>query len=292
MRQRKSIGENIFDSLIYISVTLAALTCLYPMLHVVFSSLSDGEQLYFHYGPVFYPLGFSFHGYNIILVNPSVWTGYGNTLIYVIVGTSINMFLSTIGAYVLSRPYYRLKVIFTVFVVLTMYIYGGMIPNFILVKNLNMLDTRWALLLPNAVLTWNLIIMKTSFQGVPHELEEAAIIDGAGHGRLMTQIVIPVSKATIAVMVLFYAVFHWNSWFHAMIYLQNRDLYPLQLILRELLVSISDPSSSYTGTTGVDYWEDVVLNATIVVATVPILFIYPFIQRYFVKGVMVGSLKG
>ena len=255
MAIKKSASDYIFEAVLYIAVTFAAIICLYPMLHVIFSSLSDGEKLYVHYGPIFYPQGFSLHGYKIVLSNIGIWTGYFNTLIYVIGGTGINMLMTTIAAYVLSRPAFKLKMLFTFFIVLTMYVYGGMIPRYLLVSGLGLLDTRWALLLPNAIITWNMIILKTAFQNAPYELEEAAMIEGAGHIRLLTQIVIPVSKATIAVMVLFYAVFHWNGWFSAMIYLQSRKLYPLQLLLRELLVTKSDHSSSYLGSTGIDYWE-------------------------------------
>ena len=178
----------------------------------------------------------------------------------------------------------------TMMFVFTMYFTGGTIPNFILVKSLGLLNTRWALILPVAIGTWNMLIMRTAFASVPSALEEAALIDGANDLQILTKVILPVSKATLAVIFLFYAVGHWNSWFNALIYLPNeRELFPLQLILREVLISNSDYSSSEIS---VDYLGESIRYAIIIVSTVPILCIYPFIQKYFVKGVMMGSVKG
>jgi putative aldouronate transport system permease protein len=197
--------------------------------------------------------------------------------------------MTTIGAYVLSRDGFALKKFFTMFIVFTMYFTGGIIPNFLLVRSLGLLNTRWALIIPNAIGTWNLLVMRTAFKNVPASLVEAASIDGANDLVILWKVMVPVSKATMSVIFLFYAVGHWNSWFSAMVYLpMARNLYPLQLFLREILVTSSEISS---GDTTIDYIGELVKYASIIVSTLPILCLYPFVQKYFVTGVMLGSVK-
>ncbi|MEY8312959.1 carbohydrate ABC transporter permease [Oscillospiraceae bacterium 42-9] len=290
----KSMGEKIFDVVNYALITLICLICLYPMLYVLFASLSNGNKLYTHVGPIWAPLQpMTLEGYRHVLSNPDILTGYFNTLIYVVAGTLFSMLLTVLGAYVLSRTDYKLKKFFTMFVVLTMYLSGGMIPTFIVVRNLGMLDTRLAIIIVGSVSTWNMIVMKTSFSAVPKGLEEAAIIDGANEIQVLTKVILPTTKATLAVIVLFYAVGIWNSWFNAMIYLQDRKLYPLQLFMREILVedSAMEGAADIQSGIGVNYIKPLLKYCTIIVSTVPILCVYPFVQRYFVKGVMMGSLK-
>ena len=226
----------------------------------------------------------------MVLQNPNIPQSYLNTILYVIAGTAINMFLTTLGAYALSRKGFMFKRTLTLLIVFTMYFNAGLIPNFLLVKGLGMYDSVWALLLPGAVSTWNLIVMKTSFASVPISLEESARLDGANDFVTLWKIFLPLSKATVAVMILFYAVGHWSSWFNAMVYLQDREKFPLQLIMREILISNSTSGNSMADT-DVMFLQEVVKYATIVVSTVPILFIYPFAQKYFMKGVMMGSVK-
>lgn len=289
-RIKKSRGDMVFDIVIYTVVTLITIACLYPMLHVVFASFSDPVMIMNHTGPLIKPLGFSLEGYKAVLNNQNTWTGYRNTLFYVIVGTAVNMVMTTLGAYALSRKEFMLKKFFTMLIVFTMYFTGGIIPNFLLVKNLAMLNTRWALIIPTAIGTWNMLVMRTAFASVPESLEEAAIIDGANDFVVLLRVILPVSKATMAVIFLFYSVGHWNAWFNAMVYLPRaRDLYPLQLFLREILISNSDVT---TGEMTVDYLGELIKYSTIIVSTLPILCLYPFLQKYFVTGVMMGSVKG
>ena len=290
MIESKSMGDKIFSSIVYSVMGLFSLLCLYPMLHVLFASFSDPMKLMLHKGVLFHPLGFSLEGYKVVFQNPSVPVSYLNTIFYVTLGTAINMIFTTFGAYALSRKGYMFKKTITFLIVFTMYFSGGLIPNFLLVKQLDLYNTVWALVLPGAISTWNLIVMKTSFQAIPASLEESARIDGANDFVILWKIFLPVAKATLAVMILFYAVGHWNSWFNAMVYLRDRGKYPLQLIMREILISNSSSGNTMQDSDTL-FLEEIIKYATIVIATVPILFIYPFAQKYFMTGVMMGSLK-
>lgn len=291
---KRNIGEKVFDVFNHLFLILVAFICLYPMLYVAFASFSDPARFATHVGPLWYPLGFSLEGYKVVVRNPNIASGYMNTLIYVVAGTSINILMTSLGAYVLSRKF-RVKKVLMRMIVFTMYFGGGLIPNFLLVQALGLYNTRWALLLPGAIGTYNMIILKTAFESIPQGLWESAHIDGANDFSILFRIVIPVSKASMAVIILFYAVGHWNAWFNASIYLQNRDLFPLQLFLREILIGNSSGGntlSSSGGTDAVLLVDKIVKYCTVIVATVPILFIYPFCQKYFTKGVMLGSVKG
>ena len=289
MIENRSPGDRIFIGTVYIITGLMALMCLYPMLHVLFASISDPIRLMQHTGVILKPLGFSLEGYRIVLKNPNIPVSYLNTIIYVAVGTSINILMTTLGAYALSRKGYMFKKTITLLIVFTMYFNGGLIPNFLLVKALGMYNTIWALVVPGAISTWNLIVMKTCFQAIPVSLEESARLDGANDFVILLKVFLPLSKATMAVMLLFYAVTQWSSWFNAMIYLSDRKKFPLQLIMREILIANS--TSGNTMDSDVMFLEEVVKYATIIVSTVPVLCIYPFVQKYFMTGVMMGSVK-
>lgn len=289
MIENRSPGDRIFIGTVYIITGLMALMCLYPMLHVLFASISDPIRLMQHTGVILKPLGFSLEGYKIVLKNPNIPVSYLNTIIYVVVGTSINILMTTLGAYALSRKGYMFKKTITLLIVFTMYFNGGLIPNFLLVKALGMYNTIWALVVPGAISTWNLIVMKTCFQAIPVSLEESARLDGANDFVILLKVFLPLSKATMAVMLLFYAVTQWSSWFNAMIYLSDRKKFPLQLIMREILMANS--TSGNTMDSDVMFLEEVVKYATIIVSTVPVLCIYPFVQKYFMTGVMMGSVK-
>lgn len=292
MIEKSTTGDKIFNIFDYTLVGLIALLCVYPMVHVLFASISDPMLLMQHSGVLLWPRGFSLEGYKIVVQNPNIPIGYANTIFYVVAGTTINMLLSAMGAYALSRKKFMFKKIITIGIVFTMYFSGGLIPNFLLVRGLGLYNSRWALILPGAIATWNLIVMKTSFQNIPASLEESAKIDGANDFTILFRIFIPVGKATMAVMILFYAVAHWNAWFNAMVYIQNRKLYPLQLFMREILISNSTSGNIQADVDAdVFFLEEVIKYATIIISTVPILFAYPFAQKYFVKGVMMGSLK-
>lgn len=290
MIETRTPAQKSLTVLNYAIITFFGLLCLYPILHVLAASLSDPLRLVRHRGVYLWPDGFSLKGYQMVIGNPNIWMGYGNTIFYVVAGTVINMFMTIIGAYALSRKGWPLRQFFVFLFVFTMYFSAGMVPGFMMVKELGLLNTRWAILLPGAVNTWNLIVMRTAFSSVPDEMEESAHIDGASDLRIMMQIYVPLAKATIAVMILFYAVAHWNSWFSALIYLTDNKLYPVQMFVREILMF--DAAAGTTEDANAVYIRELTKYATIIVAVVPILCIYPFVQKYFVKGVMLGSVKG
>lgn len=290
MIETRTPAQKSLTVLNYAIITFFGLLCLYPIIHVLAASLSDPLQLVRHRGIYLWPDGFSLKGYQMVIGNPNIWMGYGNTIFYVVAGTVINMFMTIIGAYALSRKGWPLRQFFVFLFVFTMYFSAGMVPGFMMVKELGLLNTRWAILLPGAVNTWNLIVMRTAFSSVPDEMEESAHIDGASDLRIMMQIYVPLAKATIAVMILFYAVAHWNSWFSALIYLTDTKLYPVQMFVREILMF--NAAAGTTEDANAVYIRELTKYATIIVAVVPILCIYPFVQKYFVKGVMLGSVKG
>lgn len=290
---KRSASELLFDILNYVTLTLLIIVTIYPCLYVVFASFSDPVLIYKGSKLLFWPRGFTTGTYELVFKYPALWTSYLNTIFYVVAGTAISMLLTIMGAYGLSRRYLPGRMIFTFIIVFTMYFAGGMIPSFLLVKDLKLLDTVWAMLLPGAVNTFNLIIMLTYFKGIPETLEEAAKIDGANEYLILFRIFIPLALPVIAVIALYYAVAKWNTYFQALIYINDRKLYPLQIVLREIIIQ-NDPAMLQ----GMGVYDDMdahaenVKYATIVVATVPILSFYPFLQKYFVKGVMVGAIKG
>lgn len=298
MVEQKSVSGRIFDAFNYIFLIIVGLLCLYPMIHVIMGSISDPTLLVNHRGLLLIPEGFTSRGYEIVFNNPNIWSGYANTLFYVIVGTLLRTFMTMLGAYVLAQKDFLPRKPLMLMFVFTMYFSGGLIPDYLLVTNLHLLNTRWAIIIPTLINTWNMIILRTAFVQVPESLIESVRLDGAGDMRILFNIVVPASKATLAVIVMYYAVAEWNSWFSAAIYLPNgREMYPLQLFLREILIANSaGGNATAAGGADVDALnaliEDVVQYSTICVATLPILCVYPFVQKYFVKGVMMGSVKG
>lgn len=289
-------GEKIFNICNVIFLSVVMLVTIYPFLYVIFASFSEPSRLMQQRGLLLAPLGFTLKGYEMVFDNPSIISGYANTIIYVVVGTFVNLVATALAAYGLSRKDVYWSKYIMMMITFTMFFSGGMIPTYLLMKDLHLLNTRWVLILPGAISVYNLIIMKTSFQSIPASLEEAAKIDGANEFVILWKIILPLSKATLAVMTLFYAVGHWNSWFSAMIYIRDRALYPLQLILREILI-LNDTSNMQTITdqsqlSDFNQYKTLVQYCTIMVATGPILLVYPFLQKYFVKGVLVGGVKG
>lgn len=289
---RRSFGEHLFDKGNALFLIGLCFVTVYPFLYVLFASLSDPAELVRFRGIMLFPQGFSLDAYKLVFANPMIVLGYANTLFYVTVGTFINLLFTSLGAFALSRRGLMLKNPVMMMIVFTMFFNGGLIPNFLLISELGMLNTRWALIIPAAISTYNLIIMRTSFLAIPVALEESAKIDGANDFTVLFRIVLPLSLPIIAVMILFYGVTHWNSWFSALIYLRERELYPLQLVLREILIT----NSIDVMTTGVSDADKSLLSETIkyaaiIIATVPILLLYPFLQKYFVKGVMIGAIK-
>jgi len=294
MAIKRSAGERIFSLLNVAFMTALMLITVYPIWHVAMASISVPKVVANIRGLILWPQGgFSLETYRTCLQHPSLLTAYRNTLIYVLLGTGINLVLTLLTAYVLSRRNLMLKGVLLTFMMFTMYFSGGMIPTYLLVNNLGMLDTVWAMVLPGAINITNVIITRTYFMGLPDSLEESARIDGANEWLILFRIVLPLSAPIIAVISLYYGVGHWNSWFDAMIYLRNRELYPLALILREIV--ISGDVSSIEDEIDVYEWDattETVKYGTIMIATIPIMCVYPFLQKYFAKGVMIGALKG
>ena len=289
-------GEKAFAVFNYIFMTLLCLVCIYPLWYVLVSSISDPVLLYMQRGIMVWPLGeWNLRGYQLVMENPNIPTGFRNTLIYLGVGTFLNMAITTMAAYGLSRKdcYWNAKIM--KMIAFTMYFAGGLIPFYLMVKSMNLLDTYSGIILPVLVNTWNLIVMRTAFMGIPDSLEESARLDGANDWTILWRIFFPLAQATIAVIALFYAVYWWNNWFNPSIFLSSKDRYPLQLVLREILLKNDTSAMTQVGSVGQSQQEQfrmLVKYCTIIVATVPILIVYPFLQRYFVKGVMVGSIKG
>lgn len=289
-KKRKISFSNIMIGLILLTF---AIICVYPVLYVLFASFSDPMKLVQHTGLLFHPLDFTTKGYQVAASYKGIWTGYLNTMIIVVVGVVINMCLTILAAYVLSRKELYLHKALNFIIIFTMYFNGGLIPSYMVVKNLGLVDSFLALILPVAINTWNLIILRTAMNEMPQSLLEAARMDGANDWTILTKVVVPLVKPTLAVLALYYIVQHWNSWFNAMIYLRSREKFPLQLILREILIANTSNSASSMGMdlSQMDQYKQLVKYCTTMLATVPILCIYPFLQKYFVKGVLIGSVK-
>ncbi len=292
MIRRKGPGDYVFDALNGLFLALVVVVTLYPFIFVLFASISDSTEMAKHMGFLLAPLGFSLKSYKLVLENPMILAGYTNTLLYMSVGTTLNLLMTALGAYVLSRKRLMLRNLIMFFIVFTMFFSGGLIPYYLVVRGLGLANRMWALILPTAVSTYNLIVMRTAFAQIPDSMEESAKIDGASDYRILFRIIIPLAMPVVAVMILFYSVGHWNSWFPAMIFLRTREKYPLQLVLREILIA----SSTDSMTTGAAVGDqepigETVKYATIMTATLPILLVYPFLQRYFIKGIMIGALK-
>lgn len=295
MRMPQSRSERIAGVFIYIILSFITLLVLYPLFFVLIASISAPETVM--RGEVWlWPKELSFVGYERLFANSELMRGFLNTLLYTTTGTALNVLMTIAAAYPLSRVDFKGRHVFTLIIVFTMFFSGGMIPNYLLVKELGMLDTIWAIIIPSAVSVWNIIIMRTFFQSsIPKEMQEAAFIDGASNMRVLLRIVLPLSGPILAVMVLFYAVGHWNSYFSALIYLSDRANYPMQLFLREILVQgqmqeMVDISDDSLARSLMD--AEAIKYAAVIVTNLPMLLLYPFLQKYFVKGVMIGAIKG
>ncbi len=288
--QKLSVGDKIFKTANGLLLIIFCALILYPLLWIVSGSFSDPFALMT--GKVhLWPVNPTLRLYKVVFMHPDIWTSYGNTIVYTIVGTFISVALTCLAAYPLSRQEFFGKKFFTAVLMITMFFSGGMIPTFLLVQQLNMLDTIWAIVLPGSMSVYNTIVMRTFFiTTIPKDLEDSAFLDGANDIQFFGKIALPLSKAIMAVMVLFYGVTHWNSWFSAFLYMSSRERYPLQLILREILIQGNTSIAGGGGDN--DLIGEGVKFATMVVATVPIMCLYPFLQKYFTKGVMIGSLKG
>jgi putative aldouronate transport system permease protein len=287
MRKKRFSIANIFIVLILLGLVIVT---AYPFIYMIAVSLS--ADIYVMKGEVsLWPKGFNTKMYEIVLKDPRIFTAYMNTFLYVILGTVISLTITAMGAYALSRKDMIWNVPFTLLIVFTMFFQGGMIPTFLVVKGLHLVDTIWGMVLPTAISTWNLIIMRTFFTNIPKELEEAGRMDGLTDIGIFTRIVLPLSKAALSTIGLFYAVGIWNNFYSALLYLRSPDLFPLQVVLRNIVLAGQVNSSEVTSVDSLVV-EESLKFATIIVSTVPILLVYPFLQKYFVKGVMIGSVKG
>lgn len=290
---KKSFGSRMFDTANILFMLSMIVVTIYPFWYVLMASLSDSNLLMAHSGFLFTPLGFTIGAYKMVIKNPNIITGYANTIFVVFTGTLLSVLMTALGAYVFSRRSFPFKKTMLLLIIFTMYFQGGLIPSYLLVNNtLGLGDNRWALILPAMISTWNLIVMRSGFAAIPEALEESARIDGANDPIILFRIIIPVSLPVVAVIILFYGVSYWNSWFGAMVYLRERSKFPLQLILREILVSNSTESMMVDASDTGEAISRSIRYATIVVSTIPILFIYPALQKYFIKGIMVGAVKG
>ena len=290
-KYKLTLGDVAFDIINTIVLLILTVVCLYPIYYCVVASISDPTAMTASGGVMLWPKGLQFEAYKAVAANKEIVSGYLNTLFYVIIGTSLNVVLSIMGAYVLSRKHLLLKGFLNMYVALTMFVSGGMVPLYLLVKGIGLLNSRWAIILVVAVNTYNLIMARTYFSTIPASLEESARIDGASELRILFSIMVPLSGPIIAVISLYYAVGHWNSWFNEMIYLSDRSKYPIQLFLREILILNQVSAASQDFSADKLPLAESIKYATIVVATLPILCVYPFAQKYFVKGVMIGAVK-
>lgn len=300
---RYSLGDSVFLAIVYLLLLFSFLIILYPILYVISASFSDpnavagGEM-------ILWPINPSLRAYEYILHYGDIWTGYANTIFYTVAGTLLNLLFTLPCAYMLSRrDVVGRGIIMTLFVI-TMYFGGGLIPTYLNLNELGLINTRWSLLLPGVVSAYNLIVARTFFVNtIPWELQEAAFLDGCSDFRMFTKIILPLSSPIIVVMTLYYGVGHWNAYFNAMIYIRDRELYPLQVFLREILTMGQFASDAMQNGGDLSPEEMLALSkqtetanmikyAVIVVSTAPMLIVYPFLQKYFAKGVMIGSVKG
>ncbi|TBL78963.1 carbohydrate ABC transporter permease [Paenibacillus thalictri] len=290
----RSGDDKLFDAIVYVIAGIVLVVVLYPLLFIVSASFSDPVNVI--EGKIWLlPQGLTIAPYQHVFENEAIWSGYGNTILYTLAGTLVNIVLTVLAAYPLSQRDLPGRTVMMVLITITMFFSGGLIPTYLLIKSMGMINTVWAMILPGAISTYNLIVMRTFFQnGIPYELQESAWIDGASNFRLLLTIVLPLSMPILAVMVLFYGVGHWNAYFNAMIYLKDRELFPLQLILREILIL---NQSENMGLDGAGMTERVMMAesikySVIIISSLPVLVLYPFVQKYFVQGVMIGSIKG
>lgn len=294
MLRRESVKDKVFVVLNYTLLGIIACLMIYPLIYVLSASFSNPARTIL--GDVWlFPKEMTVDLYVKVFQNEKILIGYRNTIIYTVFGTFINLLFSMMIAYPLSRKDFYGRNVITVFIMITMFFSGGMIPTYLLVKDLGMLDTIWAIVLPGAVSVYNVIIMRTFFQSIPNELQEAASIDGCGNIAFLMKIVMPLSMPIIAVMTLFYGVGHWNAYFDSLIYLNDESKFPLQLFLRQMLIQedMSGMSSASDSAISEHLMQIEGLKyAVVIVASLPMLVLYPFLQKYFVKGVMIGSLKG
>ncbi|OAS15108.1 carbohydrate ABC transporter permease [Paenibacillus oryzisoli] len=294
MKLAKNRTDMTFDVINYSLIVMLLLLVLYPLYFVVTASVTNPDVVYSG-KLLFFPQELTWDGYKRLFADATIWIGFKNSLWYTVTGTTLNVVLTVMAGYALSRTDLVGRNVFMFLLVFTMFFGGGLIPTYLLVKDLGILNTTWAMILPNAVSVFNVIIVRTFFQSnVPTEVLESAMIDGCSNIKFFVKIAIPLAMPIVAVMVLFYAVGHWNSYFQALIYLKSNGLQPLQIILRNILIMNegSDLQNLMDGSQEQQKKLELMKYAIIIVSSLPMMILYPFLQRYFVKGALVGSLKG
>lgn len=300
MVRNRSVGSRIFNCVNVLFFALIIVVCILPVWHVICASFSDAGWVMNQTGLIWRIEKFNVNGYKLVFHDSRIWTGYLNTLIYVFGTTALGLFLTVMAAYALSRKDFLWASPIMFLISFTMLFSGGIVPLYILVtQNLGLFDNRWALILPHCMSAFYLILVRTALQNVPDSLEESAMLDGAGRFTILFQIMLPLIKATMATVILYYIIGNWNSWFSAMIYLRSKDKYPLQLVLKEILVTTSNSDTSVDisvlgsgDSADAVLYKQLVKYCTIVVSTVPMFIFYPFVQKYFESGVMIGAIKG
>lgn len=291
---RHTFGDKVFLTIDFIVLLVLLIIIAYPLIYIFFASFNAQVT---KMGLSILPEKWTIQGYKAVFEYKFIWSGYMNTLIYTTLGTIINLLVTICCAYPLSRKDFKGRGVIMVMCMITMYFSGGLIPTYLVVKDLGLLNTMWSIILPGAMSVYNMIVMRTYFDTqIPMELLESAQLDGCGNLNFLRSIVLPLSVPILAVVGLFYAVGHWNSYFNAMIYLTERSKYPLQVILRDILImNTVDPSESSMDLSILQSMEErqnVMKYSLIIVSSLPVLILYPFIQKYFVKGIMIGAIKG
>jgi putative aldouronate transport system permease protein len=296
MARRKAIlsDDRLFNTVVNIIALVTIVIVIYPLYFVLIASFSDPD-LVLHGKVLLIPKGLTLDPYRMVMENQKIWLGYRNTILYTVLGTVISVTMTIMLAYPLARKDLPFRRPLTLFIVFTMYFNGGMIPTYLLVRDIGIYDSIWAIVIPSAITTYNFIVAKTFFENsIPPEMYESAMIDGASNIRTLISIVLPVSTSIIAVLTLFYAVANWNSYFSALIYLRKENLFPLQIILRDILLL---GQTEQMGTNEIGMGDKIkmaegIKYSVIVISSLPVLILYPFVQKHFVKGVMIGAVKG
>ncbi len=297
MVESKKLIDYLFECVNLLLLTLLTICCLYPCLYVLWASLSEPVQLYTGSKILLWPRGFNTGAFMLVFKNPNIWMGYRNTLLYVVAGTALGMLLCILGAFVLSRSRFPGQSFFMTVLIITMFFGGGLIPTYVVMQSYGLLNTVWSQILLGSMSTYNLILVMSYFRSIPESLEESAHLDGASDWVTLWKIYVPLSVPSLAVVALYFIVAKWNNWMTSAIYLTKRSLFSLQLILKEILISGNTEAAGMENSVSggaADYqaYSEAVKYATIVVSTLPVLCVYPFLQKYFMKGIMLGAIKG
>ena len=289
---KQTNADRLYDIVILILISLLLLIILYPLWFVIIASVSNSSEV-MKGNVIFWPKEFSFEAYEKVLQDPKIVTGYCNTIFYTVAGTLLNLVGTIAIAYPLSRRDFVGRKVISIVLTFTMFFNGGLIPTYLVYKEINLINTPWVMIIPGMVNVYNMIVMRSFFESLPYEMHEAAFIDGCGNIKIITKIVLPLSLPIIAVMIIFYGVMHWNEYFSALVYISDQKLKPLQLILRDILItSTSRVSSMMSGGAANTGEMDRIRTAESIKYAVPVLCLYPFLQKHFSKGVMIGAIKG